>query len=89
MNTITLDTIIISPKLIAAGRGAYTGPLSDFIYDPSANVESVEEALVADGRLTETQVNADDFHVADYAHLLTLEDVRAIADDPNATIQEG
>lgn len=84
--TLTLNTWIVSPKLIANGRGAWEGTLADLISSEVDAWEGVALTMIEEGRLTREEWEDDDFDLADYVERMTVEDVRGLADDPNARI---
>ena len=77
---MNLSTQIHLPSLIG-NRHAWTGSLRDIIYDDAAMCHWDEIA-----RLHDLDPDEDDFDLADHADILTLEDVRKLADDPNAEV---
>ena len=77
---MNLSTQIHLPGLIG-NRPAWTGSLRDIIYDDAAMCHWDEIA-----RHHDLDPDVDDFDLADHADILTLEDVRKLADDPNAEV---
>ena len=77
---MNLSTQIRLPGLIG-NRPAWTGPLRDVIYDDAAMCHWDEIA-----RKHSLDTDVDDFDLAGHANILTIEDVRKLADDPNAEV---
>lgn len=76
-----LDTLIYLPGLISPTRKPWTGPLSDVIYDDDAQYHWDDIA-----RRHGLDPEVEDFSLADHVDVLTIEDVRDLADDPNAVV---
>lgn len=90
MQTITKDTIVYSPRTIANGQGRWIGTVEEVFSDhsqPSAGTAlgNLETALYEDGRLHDSDLDRG-FDIETHAHLLTLDHVRDLLDDPNAEI---
>lgn len=90
MQTITPDTIIDSPRYVANGQGAWSGTVREAIHaahqdDTGTALGNLHETLMELGWVGEDdKITADD-----HAQHMTLEDIKRLLDDPNATIAEG
>lgn len=88
--TITPDTVINSPRLIANGQGAWSGTVREAFAAAHQNPDgtalgNLETALYEDGKLHGSEFDRG-FDVNAHAHLLTLDHLRDLLDDPNAEI---
>ncbi|WP_300345577.1 hypothetical protein [Nesterenkonia sp.] len=94
---ITPETVINSPRQIANGQGAWTGTVRELfkeLYQDATGtaLEGLHECLREEGKLPELpedEAETDETHIFDldrHAHLLTIEHLRDLLDDPNADI---
>lgn len=92
MQTITKDTIVYSPRTIANGQDRWIGTVADILGAQSQHptgtaLGNLEVALYEDGQLHGSDLDRG-FDVETHAHLLTLDHLRDLLDDPNAEIVE-
>lgn len=90
---MNVTDIIRSPRTVAGGQGAWTGTLAELIerterYDEQRAADLVTK-MIADGRIPAVDEDADERTLADVAHLITLDDVQDLTDDPNAIVIAG
>ena len=86
--TLTLNTWVVSPKLIANGRGAWEGTLADLIDSEVDSWCSLAQEMIETGRIAAEDWYNEDFNLADYVDRFILDDVRILADDPNAMVYD-
>lgn len=92
----TAETVIDSPRHIADGRGSWRGTIREAIEAELQNpagtaLGNLESRLRAEGKLPEVPDDAEDpdefgFDVDRDAHLLAVEHLRDLLDDPDATV---
>lgn len=83
-----LTTTIHLPGLVSPTRKRWTGTLADALKDATdGRAGALIERLTERGVFVEPDEDADDERdLTDVAEHLTIEDVRYLADDPNARI---
>lgn len=87
---ITPETVINSPRFIANGQEAWSGTVREIFEAEHQSLTStalgnVEAALYEEGKLNSRALD-EGFDVETDAHLLTLDHLRNLLDDPNAEI---
>ena len=85
---LDLDAGVYSPRLVANGSGQWEGTLRELLADAQNHngdrVDSVTDAMTADGRVvSDDDDNDDDAGLETVAHLLSLGDLEDLCDDPN------
>lgn len=88
--TITPETVITSPRLVANGQGAWSGTVREIFNAEQQNLTgtalgNLEAALYEEGKLQGSELDRG-FDVDAHAHLLTLDHLRDLLGDPNAEI---
>lgn len=87
---ISPETVITSPRLVANGQGSWSGTVREIFDAEHQNLAStalgnLEAGLYEDGKLNNRALD-EGFDVDAHAHLLTLDHLRKLLDDPNAEI---
>lgn len=81
------DTIIFCPDHIRGSANPWRGTLEELAASNPDRVGNLIAELESRGALEPLPEDADEERwIADIAHLLTLDDVRTLADDPNTVI---
>lgn len=82
-----LNDKINSPQLVRNGAGAWTGTLAEAISWETDRWETVANHMIPAGRLDQSELDADDFDLANHVDAMTIEDIRNLLDDPDATVE--
>lgn len=83
---MTPSTIIYSPRSIANGQGRWIGTVGEAL-TAAADVDlgNLETRLYEGGAFSSSDLDRG-FDVTTHAHLLSLDHLRALLDDPNADV---
>lgn len=83
---MNINDTVYSPNLVSDGLAPWEGTLGELIGWDVDRWENVVSEMVDRGAITQDEADQEDFYLADYADRMTLDDVRHLADDPNATV---